>query len=114
MHRDASLREDRNGAALLSRVRARDIATFKINEFSLLALNGGRPTGSSKNGQNSCSMSDEACGLDDGRNQPPKYDKNRLQGDDAGSSNAGNKESVFDSRGAFRQSDNGTIHREIS
>ena len=59
-------------------------------------------------------MSDEACGLDDGRNQPPKYDKNRLQGDDAGSSNAGNKESVFDSRGAFRQSDNGTIHREIS
>jgi len=59
-------------------------------------------------------MSDEACGLDDGRNEPPKYDKNRLQGNDTGSRNASDKESVFDGRCAFCQSDYRTIHCEIS
>ena len=59
-------------------------------------------------------MSDEACDLDDGRNQPPKHDKDRLQDNDTGSRNASDKESVFDGRCAFRQSDDGTIHCEIS
>ena len=59
-------------------------------------------------------MYEEARDLDDGRNEPPKYDKNRLEDYDTGSRNASDKESVFDGRCAFRQSDDGTIHCEIS
>jgi hypothetical protein len=52
--------------------------------------------------------------LDNDRNEPTKYDKSGLPDSDTSNCDASGKKSALDSRRAFRQTDDGTIHSSVS
>ena len=52
--------------------------------------------------------------LDNDRNDPTKYDKSGLPDTDTSNRDASGKKPAFDSRRAFRQTDDGTIHSSVS